>query len=398
MHIRNGLVFTEKGDFEKLDIEIENGIIVDLESRSESDSDTVYSDRLSTQDIDASGKYVVPGFIDIHTHGCVGYDTSTADTCGLKAMAVYQRSSGVLYFCPTSMTLSRQKLEIAFDTVKKAMESHEENEATILGINMEGPFVSANRLGAQRHEYVTKPDFSVFESLQKISGNNIRLITIAPEENGAMELIENILEKYANVVVSLGHTDADYETCTEAFKRGANHVTHLFNAMPPLNHRKPGLIGAAADKENAFAEFICDGVHIHPSVIRRIYDIFGADRLILISDSMEGTGMPDGEYELGGQIVIKTSNLAVLKRNENETETAVKGDSNTVLAGSVTNLFQCFKNAVSFGIPLEAAVKMATINPAKSIGLDSKIGVIGIGREAKLLLLDESLNIRKIIG
>lgn len=396
MYIKNGLVFTEKGIFEKIDIAIEDGIIAGLDNFCENEPIRLSKEKDDNRDIDAKGKYIVPGFIDIHTHGCVGFDTSKADIKEIKAMAEYQKKSGVFSFCPTSMTLGRDRLEKVFETVTEAMHKQSVDEAEILGINMEGPFVSAKKLGAQNHEYLAIPDFEMFEKLQEISGNNIRLITIAPEEKGALDLIEKISEKYNNIAVSLGHTVADYDTSNEAFKRGANHVTHLFNAMQPLNHREPGLVGAAADNKNVFAEFICDGVHIHPAVVRSIYEMFGADRLIMISDSMEGTGMPDGEYELGGQKVVKSGSRAVLRSGKPDAlGSSISGET---LAGSVTNLFDCFKNAVAFGIPLEAALKMVTVNPAKSIHMDDKIGVIAKGRKAQLLLLDSDLNISTMIG
>ncbi len=222
----------------------------------------------------------------------------------------------------------------------------------------------------------------MFDSLNEASGNIVKLLAIAPEQEGAMELIE---QRHKDVVMSLAHTATDYETAVKAFEKGASHVTHLYNAMNPYTHRAPGLIGAAADKEKVEVELICDGVHIHPAAVRTTFKIFGDDRIILISDSMRATGLDDGDYTLGGQYVKVTGNLAALKDG--------------TIAGSVTNLMDCMRTAVlKMGIPLESAVKCAAVNPAKSVGIYDRHGSISVGKKADVVLLSqEGLELRNII-
>ncbi len=365
MIIKNGLVFTEGCKFEKKDVYIEGDIIVDH----------IPAD---TEEIDATGLYVIPGLVDVHTHGAVGHDFCDADLDGLYEIAAFEKSQGVTSFCPTSMTLSEEMLTGIFATIKDF--KPEKKHARALGINMEGPFISLAKKGAQNGKYVINSDIDVFKRLNEVSGGNIRLVTLAPETDGATLFIKELAK---DVNISVGHTEAGFDTADSAFKGGANHVTHLFNAMPAFNHRDPGVVGAALENENVMAELICDGVHVHPCMVRSTYRMFGDDRIVLVSDSMEATGMEDGVYSLGGQRVTKTGNKATL-------------DDGTI-AGSCTSLFNCFKTAIKFGIPLESAVKMAATNPAKSIGLGDKAGVIKAGAYADLLLLDKDLNLVKVI-
>ncbi len=366
MKICNGLVFSEKGKFENKDLYTKNGLVVSEAQGADGEV------------IDAEGLYVVPGFVDVHTHGSVGHDFCDGDKQGLAEIAAFQYRSGITSFCPTSMTLSEERLQKIFAAVAEGTLA--EGQARIAGIHMEGPFIAPSKKGAQNGEFIFAPDVEMFRRLKKSSGDKIAIVTIAPETPGAMEFIKELA---GEVTISLGHTATDYDTAMEAFANGANHVTHTCNAMPPLSHREPGLIGAAADSEDVYAEVICDGIHIHGSMIRRIVDMFGEDRVVLISDSMEATGMPDGEYELGGQKVFKTDRTAVL--------------ADGVLAGSASNLFDCFKKVLSFGIPAEAALKMATINPAKSIGMAEKIGTLKEGAYADILLLDKDFNLVKVL-
>lgn len=381
MIIKNGLVFHENGTLRPLDLYCRHGKITwlgptgsspdgrDIPLRAYSPSETV---------IDAAGLYVVPGFIDIHTHGAMGHDFCDASVEGLVEISRHHYRNGITSFCPTSMTYSKEILSDIFQTVNDFPGG--EDCAQIAGINMEGPFIANAKKGAQNPAYISEPDIQLFRSLNALCHNQIRLVTIAPEVPGSDDFIR---ELHDEVVISAGHSAADYKQASNAFSNGVSHVTHLFNAMPPFHHREPGLIGAAADHAGVMVEVICDGLHIHPSMIRNIYRIFGADRVILISDSMEATGMPDGDYELGGQAVRKVGNLATL--------------ADQTLAGSATNLADCFRNAVSFGIPLADALKMVTCNPAKSIGLGDSIGSIHVGARADLLLLDKDLNLVKVI-
>lgn len=366
MIIQNGLVFEASGHFTKRDLFIDATHTI-----------TAAAVPGDTDIIDASGLYVLPGLVDVHIHGAVGYDFCDGSREGLRHIAAYLKANGITSFCPTSMTLEAEELKHIFPSINDIPTN--EDFARIIGIHMEGPFLAASRKGAQKEAFIRHPDSSVFHELNAACGNNIRLITIAPEVEGSMEFIQKL---HDTVVISCGHSDADYKTADTAFKAGAKHATHLFNAMNPLHHRDPGIIGAAFDHPEVMVEVICDGIHIHPSVIRMIFEIFGEDRVVLISDAMRATGMADGVYELGGQDVYKKGNRATLKDG--------------TLAGSSTNLFDCMKNAISFGIPPEAAIKAATINPAKSIHV-SNIGSLAVGNKADILLVDHCFNLKRVL-
>ena len=368
MIIKNGNVFCEDGTFQIKDLLIADGKITDNIAKAEADS-TV---------IDATGKYVIPGLVDIHSHGAVGHDFCDADADGLKEILKYEKSVGVTSYCPTSMTLTKEMLLEIFKSATDIEPS--DDLANIVGINMEGPFISEKKKGAQNGKYISNPDETFFNDCQKACNNLIKLVTLAPESEGSDAFIEACKD---DVNISVGHTAATYDQADLAFKAGANHVTHLCNGMPPFNHREPGVFGAAFDNKDVVVELICDGIHIHPSMIRSIFSLFGAHRVALISDSMEATGMEDGDYELGKQHVIKKGHHATLEDG--------------TLAGSATNLFDCMKKAMEFGIPAEDAIKSATMTPAKSIGLFPEIGSLAVGATADVLILDQQFNLEKII-
>lgn len=367
MIIKGGNVYCKDFVFRKKDLYIANHVIVNDVNLALSDG----------QVYDVSNKYVIPGLVDIHSHGAYGHDFCDASIEGLKCILKFERENGVTSYCPTSMTYSFNVLKDIFETVNKVELSSD--MADIVGINMEGPFISESKKGAQNKQYIQKPDIEMFRSLNSLSNNKIKLVTIAPEIDGALDFISE-LNKEVNI--SIGHTEANYENSSKAFKYGANHVTHLCNAMPPFHHRDTGVIGAATDCEDVYVELICDGIHIHPSMIRSIFKLFGSERVCLISDSMEATGMADGEYELGGQKVFKKGPLATL--------------SDGTLAGSASTLFDCMKKAVSFGIPLEDAIKAATVTPAKSIGIYPNVGCLDIGSKADILVLTEELELEQV--
>lgn len=366
MIIKNAKVYTEENHFQIGDIYIEDGLITDKQP----------TDELI---VDGTGLYAIPGLTDVHFHGCVGYDFCDGSYEATKTMAEYQAKNGVTTICPATMTLPEERL-VSICEVAAAYDNAE--GAILCGINMEGPYVSVEKKGAQNPAYIRKPDIELYRLLQKKSGNLIKLVAIAPEEEGAMEFIAEVKDE---VIPSLAHTTADYDIALEALEKGANHITHLYNAMPPFTHRAPGVIGAACDKEDCNVELICDGVHIHPSVVRTTLKMFGDDRVVFISDSMMATGMPDGEYSLGGQAVKVVGNKATL---------VVDG----AIAGSATNLMDCMRNAVkNMNVPLETAVKCAAVNSAKSIGVYDQYGSITPGKIANIVLLDENLEIKTVI-
>lgn len=364
MIIRNAKVFREDGTFVRRDVYIAGDRFVDSPEG---------------EVIDGSGCYAIPGLVDVHFHGCVGYDFCDGTPEAISAMASYEAKSGVTAICPATMTYPEDKLATICETAK----SYEAGagEATLVGINMEGPFISMAKKGAQNGAFLHQPDTAMFRRLQAASGGLVKLLDIAPEEPGAFETISDLKDE---VTISIAHTAADYETACEAFHRGARHVTHLYNAMPPFSHRAPGVIGAAFDAPHCHVELITDGVHIHPSVVRATFQLFGDDRVVLISDSMMATGLPDGEYSLGGQAVTVTGNRATLHDG--------------TIAGSATNLLDCLRTAVhKMGVPLGSAVKAATVNPAKSIGIYGAYGSIDAGKFANLVLLGSDLHLEKVI-
>ena len=327
---------------------------------------------------DASGCYVIPGLTDLHFHGCMGKDFSDADPEGLEIMAKYELSQGVTQICPAGMTLLEEQLTKVCQVAAAHRDANKPG-AELCGINLEGPFLSTAKKGAQKADWIHAPDVDMFRRLMAASKGLVKLVSIAPEEPGAMEFIEAV---EGEVTVSIAHTTADYDTAMEAFRLGARQVTHLFNAMPPFSHRAPGVVGAALDTPICNVELICDGVHIHPSVVRATFKMFGPKRVILVSDTMRAAGMPDGDYTLGGQPVKVKGKYATL--------------ADGTLAGSVTNLMNCMRTAVSFGIPLEDAVWAAAVNSARAIGIFSRMGSLEPGKRANVVVLDQNLELKDV--
>ncbi len=377
MIIKNASVFTIDGKFEEKDVWIEADELVG--------SMEMLSDEAKQVVLDANGCYLIPGLTDIHFHGCMGKDFCDGVEEALDIIAAYEAGVGVTTIVPATMTMPEEVLYKACEVAAKFRQAQEKGEkegkAILCGINMEGPFISEEKMGAQNPVFIRKPDAALYENMQKRSGNMVKIVDIAPETEGAMEFIR---EKKKTSVMSLAHTVADYDTAIQAFEMGACHVTHLYNAMPAFSHRLPGIIGAAADT-GAEVELICDGVHVHPAVVRATFKMFGEENIILISDSMMATGLCDGDYSLGGQPVSVRGNLATL--------------SNGTIAGSATNLMECLRTAVlKMQIPLETAIKCAAENSAKSVGIFDKYGSITPGKKANLVLLKkEDLHVEKVI-
>ena len=366
MIIKGGKVFQEDGSFLEQAIYINDHRLVD-KAEYQDDGEV----------IDAEGLLVLPGLVDIHSHGAAGEDFSDGNPEGLKKILQYEKRCGITSYCPTSMTFPKERLRQIFASIKGAQT---EDGATVVGINMEGPFLDPAKKGAHVEKWIAAPDVAFVRELNQDVDGLVRLVTLAPNMDGAEEFIK---EMHGEVCISLGHTAADYDCASRAMKLGAHHVTHLYNAMQPFGHRAPGLIGAAMDDPECMVELICDGYHIHPSAIRAAFRMFGPERVILISDSMRATGMENGTYELGGQEVTVKNRKAVLKDG--------------TLAGSATNLYGCMCKAVEFGIPLEQAIMAATANPARSIGIFDCVGSIRIGKQADLLLVSENLELKRVI-
>ena len=374
MRIANGKVFDGQC-FRERDVVVEGQTFSRIEASGAEACGVGDADDI----LDASGCYVIPGLIDVHFHGAMGHDFCDASDEGIAAIAAYEASRGVTSICPTTMTLPEERLA----PIAASVAAHETaaGEAGIVGINMEGPYIAPDKVGAQNPAYVRSASVEEFGRLQEQAKRLIKLVDVAPEQPGNLEFIRQMSH---NVRVSVAHTCTGYDDACAAFDAGARHMTHLFNAMPSLHHREPGPIAAGAERNDVTAEIIADGVHIHPAMVRLAFALFGDDRMILISDSLRACGLGDGEYELGGQQFFVNGNRATI--------------ANGSLAGSVSDVMACMRTAVrTMGIPLTSAVKAATVNPARALGLDGKLGAIAPGYQADAVVLDRDLNIKHVV-
>lgn len=329
--------------------------------------------------VDLNEAKVIPGLIDVHIHGAMGADFSDGDPDGLRRMAQYLLKEGITAFTPASMTLPYDTLEKAFKTGKALAEENPGDCARIMGAHMEGPYFSEKKKGAQNSAYLKNPDLEGFKGLQKSCDGFVKIVDLAPELPGAVEFVTGAKEL---CTVSIAHTDSDYDHAKAAVDAGVTHLTHLYNTMPGIHHRNPGVIPAAAENKNVRAELICDGIHVHPASVRLAFGMFGADRMVLISDALRCCGMPNGEYELGGQTVYLNGDVGRL--------------TDGTIAGAVTNLFEGMRRCISFGIQESDAIKAATINPACAIGADNVIGSIATGKYADFVVCSDDYSTKRV--
>ena len=308
--------------------------------------------------VDFGGARIFPGLIDTHSHGCIGKDTMDAE---LAEMSEHYLKNGTTTWYPTTMTVSEEDIIRA-----TSVDLTKVGGANIPGFHLEGPFINAKYKGAQNERYVIPPTMELIKKCKKV-----KKITLAPESEGAIDFI-----KECSAVVSIGHSTCDYDTAIAAFEAGARCLTHTYNCMSPMHHRAPGPIPAGAEC-GAYAEVICDGVHIHPAMIRLLVKLYGKERIILISDSVRAAGMPDGVYELGGLPITVKDGKAFTEGGN--------------LAGSTATLFYCVKKAIEFGIPEDDAIMMATENPARLMGLNK--GKLEVGYDADFIIVDEDFNL-----
>ena len=320
--------------------------------------------------IDLQGATVIPGLVEIHSHGNSGADFSDGDYEGLKRMAAFYVQHGVTSFAPASMTLPYEVLEKAFATALQLRNEKPKGLSVLRGIQMEGPYFSYKKRGAQNPDYLKKPDFEGFQKLWAGCEGLVKIVDVAPELEGAKEFTEQASKL---CTVSVAHTDSDYDHAKAVFDAGATHLTHLYNAMPAISHRAPGVIPAAVENPKVRAELICDGYHVHPASVRLAFSMFGGERMCLISDSGRCAGMPEGtQFQLGGQDCWLRDGVAKL--------------ADGTIACSATNMWKCMQNVISWGVKEEDAVRAATYNPACAIGADKEVGTIETGKAADFLV------------
>jgi len=330
--------------------------------------------------IDLNGATVIPGLVEVHSHGNSGADFSDGDYEGLKAMAKYYAQCGATSFAPASMTLPYDVLSKAFATAKQLKEEAPEGLSRIMGIQMEGPYFSYAKRGAQNPDYLMEPDFEGFKKLYDECDGLVRIVDIAPELPGAAEFVAKAKDL---CTVSIAHTDSDYNHAKAAVDAGVTHLTHLYNAMPGIHHRNPGVIPAAVENENVQAEIICDGYHIHPASVRLAFTMF-KNRMILVSDSGRCAGQPEGyQFDLGGQMAEIRGGVAKLVGTE-------------TIACSASNMWTCLRNTISWNVPEEEAVRAATYNPAKALGAQDKIGSIETGKYADFVITNADYSEKRV--
>ncbi|MBQ3133675.1 MAG: N-acetylglucosamine-6-phosphate deacetylase [Clostridia bacterium] len=372
MLLKNAVIFNEEFETVKADILTEADRISAVGMVENAANESVF---------DLTGMTILPGFIDMHIHGCANADVGDAAPDTLETMSANLVKHGVTSFCPTSMTLSLELLQTVFANVRDTM--NDVSGAYVQGINMEGPYIAMSKRGAQNPAYVRNPDKDEFRRLYDECGGIVRVVDIAPECEGGLEFIREVS---AYCPVAIAHTAADYDEAKSAIEAGAGVVTHLYNAQSGLAHREPGVVGAAFDmakSHNVYCELICDGHHIHPAALRIAFSQVGEDHSVIVSDSCEGADCPDGEYEIGGQKIFVRDGLARL-------------ESGTI-AASTSNLHQELKNVISYGVPVKQAVKSVSINPAKAIRVDHETGSIAVGKRADLVVVDADWNIKMVI-
>jgi N-acetylglucosamine-6-phosphate deacetylase len=371
-------VYTEENRIENGYVKINGQKIIEIGS----------IDQLTNEDecevIELPARFkAIPGFIDVHIHGVNGADTMDATKEALDTMTAALPKEGTTSFLATTMTQEGKQIERALINAGQYIEGQQSpGKAEILGLHLEGPFVNAKRAGAQPIQHIIDPDLALFKEWQELTKGNIKLVTLAPERPGGLEMIRFLKEE--GIIASIGHTDATFEEVNEAIEAGANHVTHLFNQMRGLHHREPGVVGAVFLHDELIAEIIVDGVHVHPEMVKLAYKQKRSEGLILITDSMRAKCLKNGKYDLGGQEVTVKDGKAVL-------------DDGT-LAGSILKLGHAVKNTLSYtGCTLIDVIQMASVNPAKQLNIYDRKGSIAVGKDADIVIIDENMEVHMTI-
>jgi len=371
--IENGRIYTEEEIIERGYIIVKDDKITDVGKGD-------YEGALTTYD--AQGQHVLPGFIDIHMHGGYGEDAMDASYDGLKHLAESLLSEGTTSFLATTMTQSDENITKALENIIEYQKQQNVLKAAdIVGIHLEGPFISEHKVGAQNPAYVQRPSIKKVQQFQKTANNQIKVITFAPEVEGAHETLEALHDQ---IRFSIGHTVATFDETNEAVARGAKHVTHLYNAGTPFEHREPGVFGAAWTNDTLSTELIVDGIHSHPTAIQIAYKQKGNTRFFLITDAMRAKGMPDGEYDLGGQNVIVKGSEARL--------------ASGALAGSILKMNEGLKNLIQYtGDSLDNLWRVTSLNQAIALNIESQKGSLKAGKDADIVIVDDEITVQTTI-
>jgi len=331
-----------------------------------------------TETVDASARIVVPGFIDMHIHGCAGFDVTEGKSGFLEEMSKFLAKHGVTSFLPTVMTATKKKIVKAIENVKEGQRKKGPN---ILGVYLEGPYISIDRAGAQNPRYIRDPDLSEVKEILDAAGKIVKVVALAPERLNAIQIIRELRRR--GIVASAAHTNASYQEMLVGIEAGLSHVTHVFNAMSGFDRQEIGAVGAALLQDELTTELIADGVHVHPSAIKMLVKMKGYDKVILVSDAISATGLPDGKYELGGLEIFVKDGVSTLRSG--------------VLAGSTLTLDRAVKNMVECAnVPVSDAIKMATLNPARVLGVKTK-GEIKAGADADITILDRNFKVQSVM-
>ncbi|MBH9581605.1 N-acetylglucosamine-6-phosphate deacetylase [Staphylococcus felis] len=371
--IVNGRIYTEAGV-------ISEGYIIIEANQIKAVEEGPYEGELET--VDAKGQHILPGFIDIHIHGGYGEDAMDASYDGLQNLAKKLLSEGTTSFLATTMTQSNEAIESALENIVKVQDNQDGRQsADIVGVHLEGPFISENKIGAQNPKYIQRPSTKQLQHFQKVANHQIKIVTIAPEVEGAEETIQTLKDE---MIFSMGHSEVTFDQANHASDIGVKHVTHLYNAGTPFLHREPGMFGAAWSNPNIKTEVIVDGVHSHPTAVQIAYQQKGHTGMYLITDAMRAKGMPEGQYELGGQDVIVKDNEAHLKTGS--------------LAGSILKMNDGLRNLIDFtGDTLDTLWRVTSLNQAKALGIDHERGSIAVGKNADLVIVDDAVQVKHTI-